>query len=50
MVSPQSIAIAVAAIGVQGVESELMKSAVKFYIPFVIALGAIVYFGQAFVG
>lgn len=50
MVSPQSIAIAVAAIGVQGVESELMKSAVKFYIPFVIALGAIVYFGQALVG
>ncbi len=49
MVSPQSIAIAVAAIAAPGSDSKLLKFAVKVYIPFVIVMGCIVYFGQAFV-
>lgn len=50
MVSPQSIAIAVASIGVTGVDGKLLKFAVKYYVPFVIVMGLIVYFGQGFVG
>ena len=46
MISPQSIAIGVAAIGVAGVESQLLKFAVKVYIPFVIVMGLIVYLSQ----
>lgn len=46
MISPQSIAIAAAAISVTGKDSELLKSAVKYYVPFVIIMGFIVYFGQ----
>lgn len=49
MISPLSIAIGSAAIGVQGADSQLLAFAVKFYIPFVLFMGAIVYFGQAFV-
>jgi lactate permease len=48
-ISPQSIAIAIAAIGVTGVDSQLLKFAVKFYIPYVIILGCVVYFGQALI-
>ncbi|MDY3740817.1 MAG: lactate permease LctP family transporter [Selenomonadaceae bacterium] len=50
MISPQSIAIALGAIGTKGIESQLMGSAIKYYIPFVVAMGAIVYFGQNFIG
>jgi lactate permease len=50
MVSPQSIAIAVASIGVTGVDGQLLKFAVKYYVPFVIVMGLIVYFGQSVVG
>ena len=50
MISPQSIAIAVGAIGVTGVDSQLLKFAVKVYVPFIILMGLIVYFGQALVG
>mgnify|MGYP000871853369 FL=1 len=49
IVSPQSIAIAVASIGVKGVEGRLLSFAVKFYIPFVIVMGLVVYFGQTIV-
>lgn len=45
IISPQSIAIAVAAIGMPGSESHIMKKAVKFYILFVILMGLICYFG-----
>ena len=47
IVSPQSIAIATAAIGVAGCEAQLLKFAVKIYIPFILYLGAMVYFGQS---
>ena len=50
MVSPQSIAIAVASIGVTGVDGQLLKFAVRYYVPFVIVMGLIVYFGQGLVG
>ena len=50
MISPLSIAIGSAAIGVQGADSQLLAFAVKFYIPFVIFMGAVVYFGQVLIG
>ena len=50
MISPQSIAIGAAAIGVSGCDSQLLSFAVKIYVPFVIVMGAIVYLGQTFVG
>ena len=50
MISPQSIAIGAAAIGVTGVDGKLLHFAVKVYLPFVIVMGLIVYFGQLFIG
>ena len=50
MISPLSIAIGSAAIGVQGADSQLLAFAVKFYIPFIIFMGAIVYLGQSLIG
>ncbi len=49
IISPQSIAIGVAAVGIHGVESQLMKFAIKVFLPFIIIMGGIVYFGLAFV-
>ena len=50
MISPQSIAIGVAAIGAKGIDGQLLQFAVKVYIPFIIVMGCIVYFGQTLVG
>ncbi len=50
MISPQSIAIGVAAIGAAGCESKLLRFAVKVYLPFIIFMGCVVYFGQVLVG
>ena len=50
MISPLSIAIGSAAIGVKGADSQLLALAVKIYIPFVIFMGLVVYFGQTLVG
>ncbi len=50
MISPLSIAIGSAAIGVKGADAQLLAFAIKFYIPFVIFMGAVVYLGQAIVG
>ncbi|MBR6013119.1 MAG: lactate permease LctP family transporter [Selenomonadaceae bacterium] len=50
MISPLSIAIGSAAIGVKGADAKLLAFAVKIYIPFVIFMGAVVYFGQAVLG
>lgn len=51
IISPQSIAIGVAAVGVRGggAEAQIMKFAVKIYIPLVILMGLTVYFGQSMV-
>lgn len=48
IISPQSIAIGAAAVGAFGVESQIMKFAVKVYLPFILIMGCMVYFGQAF--
>ena len=50
MISPLSIAIGSAAIGVQGADAKLLAFAVKIYVPFVIFMGLVVYFGQVMVG
>ena len=50
MISPQSIAIAVGAISLVGKDSEILKSIIIVYVPYIIALGCIVYFGQFLVG
>ena len=52
IISPQSIAIGVAAVGILSgdAESQVMKFAVKIYLPFIIIMGLIVYFGQSLVG
>lgn len=50
MISPQSIAIAVGAISLTGKDSEILKSILKVYVPYIIILGAIVYWGQFFIG
>jgi len=49
MISPQNIAIATAAIASNGRDSELLKSAAKYYVSFIILMGCIVYFGQIFI-
>ena len=50
MISPLTIAIGSAAIGVKGADAQLLSFAVKIYIPFIIFMGALVYFGLALVG
>ena len=50
MISPLTIAIGSAAIGVKGADSQLLAFAVKIYIPFVIFMGLVVYFGLSIVG
>ena len=47
IISPQSIAIGAAAVGAFGVESQIMKFAVKVYLPFILLMGCVIYFGQA---
>ena len=47
IISPQSIAIGAAAVGAFGVESQIMKFAVKVYLPFILIIGCVIYFGQA---
>ena len=50
MISIQSIAIAVAAIKTAGADGKLLAFAAKVYVPFIIIMGLIVYFGQSVVG
>ena len=49
LIAPQSIAIGVAAIGVagKGSESQLLGLTMKIYLPFIILLGLLVYFGTS---
>ncbi len=46
IISPQSIAIGVAAVGLRGVESQIMQFAIKVFLPFIVIMGCIVYFGR----
>lgn len=47
MISPQSIVIAAAAVGLAGKEGQIMRQTIKYTIPYVILLGLMV-FGYAF--
>ena len=49
LIAPQSIAIGLAAIGAAGAgsESKLLSLTIKIYLPFIILLGSVVYFAQA---
>ena len=51
LIAPQSIAIGVAAIGAAGAgsESKLLSLTMRIYVPFILLLGTIVYFGRVFV-
>lgn len=49
IISPQSIAIGVAAVGLRGVESQIMQFAIKVFLPFIVIMGCIVYFGRPLV-
>ena len=49
IISPQSIAIGAAAVGAFGVEGQLMKVAVKVYLPFILIMGCVIYFGQSMI-
>jgi L-lactate permease len=47
MISPQSIVIAATAVGLLGSEGRIMRQTIKYTIPYVIVLGAMVW-GYAF--
>jgi lactate permease len=46
MISPQSIAIAVSALGLPELEGKIMKRTLKYAVVFVVVLGIIVYAGS----
>lgn len=48
MISPQSIAVAVAAVNLQGKESVLLKGTFKFYLLFLTIVGVFTYIGAQF--
>jgi lactate permease len=50
MISPQSIAVAVAAVGLQGKESMLLKGTIKCFILFLIIVGIVTYAGVQILG
>jgi lactate permease len=50
MISPQSIAIAVAAVSLQGKESELLKGTIKYFILFIIIVGIVTFAGSQLLG
>ncbi len=45
MISPQSIAIAVAAVSLQGKESVLLKGTIKYFVLFVVIVGIVTFIG-----
>lgn len=47
MISPQSIAIASAAVGLSGSEGKILSSALKFCVAFLVIMGITVFFGAA---
>lgn len=48
MISPQSIAVAVAAVKLEGKENELLKGTIKYFLLFVISVGIISFIGSKF--
>lgn len=50
MISPQSIAVAVAAVSLQGKESELLKGTIKWFVLFIVIVGIVTYIGAQILG
>lgn len=50
MISPQSIAVAVASVSLQGKESDLLKGAIKYFFLFIIIIGIITFIGSRILG
>ena len=50
MISPQSIAVAVAAVNLQGKESVLLKGTIKYYVLFIVIVGILTYIGAQYLG
>jgi lactate permease len=50
MISPQSIAVAVAAVSLQGKESELLKGTIKWFVLFIIIVGIVTFTGSKLLG
>jgi lactate permease len=50
MISPQSIAIAVAAVSLQGKESELLKGTIKVFVLFIVIVGIVTFVGSRLLG
>ncbi len=50
MISPQSIAIAVAAVSLQGKESVLLKGTIKIFVMFLLVVGIITFIGARLLG
>lgn len=48
MISPQSIAIAVAAVNIEGKEGTLLKGTIKFFILFIVIVGIVTFIGSRF--
>lgn len=50
MISPQSIAIAVASVSLQGKESDLLKGAIKYFLLFLVLVGIVTFLGSRLLG
>jgi lactate permease len=50
MISPQSIAVAVAAVSLQGKESVLLKGTIKYFVLFVVIVGIVTFIGARILG
>jgi lactate permease len=50
MISPQSIAVAVAAVSLQGKESALLKGTIKIFVMFLIIVGIVTFIGARILG
>ncbi len=50
MISPQSIAVAVAAVGLQGKESVLLKGTIKYFVLFIVIVGIVTFLGARLLG
>lgn len=50
MISPQNIAVAVAAVNLPGKESELFKGTIKYYVIFLAIVGVVTYIGSIYLG
>lgn len=50
MISPQSIAVAVASVSLQGKEGDLLKGTIKYFVLFIVIVGIITFVGSRILG